>query len=62
MFTMEPSQPRRLHVTRLPEAVDGMVELMLARLRELKGDGLKAVNIYSCWIGRHLPPLRARPR
>ena len=62
MFTMEPSRPRRLHVRRLPEAAESMVELMLGRLRELKDDGLKAVNVYSCWVGRHLPPLRARPR
>ena len=63
MFSMEPSRPRRLHVRELPEAANTMVELMLNRLDELKEDcELTAANVYSCWIGRHLPPLRARPR
>ena len=36
---------------------------MLNRISELKDDArLSAVNVYSCWIGRHLPPLRLRPR
>ena len=35
---------------------------MLSHLHELKAEGLKAVNVYSCWVGRHLPPLRTRPR
>jgi hypothetical protein len=61
-FTMEPSRPRRLNVKKLPEAAQAMVEVMLNRLRELKFEGLKAVNVYSCWVGRHLPPLRTRPR
>ena len=61
-FTMEPSRPRRLNVKKLPEAAQGMVEVMLNRLRELKAEGLKAVNVYSCWVGRHLPPLQTRPR
>src|SRR4051794_10219536 len=31
---------------------------MLARLCELKKDGLKPTNVYNCWLGRFLPPLK----
>jgi hypothetical protein len=30
------------------------------RLRSLKDAGLKAMNIYNCWLGRRLPPLGTR--
>src|SRR4051812_14364018 len=33
---------------------------MLARLSELKKDGLKPINVYNCWLGRCLPPLKKR--
>src|SRR3954464_13716850 len=57
-YTSEPSRPRRLGVKKLPEDLRAVVDLMLARLCKLKKEGLKPINVYNCWMGRFLPPLK----
>src|SRR3954451_14314814 len=57
-YTSEPSRPRRLGVKKLPEDLRAVVDLMLARLCELKKEELKPINVYNCWMGRFLPPLK----
>src|SRR4051812_33579920 len=59
-YSSEPSRPRRLGVKKLPEDLRAIVDLMLARLCELKKEGLKPINVYNCWMGRFLPPLKKR--
>src|SRR4051795_5382785 len=59
-FSLEPSRPRRLGVKKLSGDLQAVVDLMLARLCELKKDGLKPINVYNCWLGRCLPPLKKR--
>src|SRR4051812_15405578 len=59
-FSLEPSRPRRLGVKKLPGDLQAVVDLMLARLCELKKDGLKPINVYNCWLGRSLSPLKKR--
>src|SRR3954453_3428096 len=59
-FSSEPSRPRRLGMKKLPEDLRAVVDLMLARLCELKKDGLKPIIVYNCWLGRSLSPLKKR--
>jgi hypothetical protein len=60
-YSPEPSRPRRLWVKQLPEKQAVVVKMMQARIRELKADGLKSVNIYNYWLARHLPPYALAP-
>ena len=59
-FTLELSVPRRLRVTRLPREHQKTVTEMRARIKSLKSAGLKAIDLYNCWLGRRLAPLRER--
>ena len=59
-FTLELSMPRRLRVTRLPREHQKTVTEMRARIKSLKSAGLKAIDLYNCWLGRRLAPLRER--
>jgi hypothetical protein len=55
-YSPEPSLPRRLWVRQLPKEQATVVKLMRARIRELKANGWKPINIYNSWLNRHLPP------
>ncbi|KAK1641869.1 hypothetical protein QYE76_059674 [Lolium multiflorum] len=53
-------RPRRLNVRSLPRDQEEVVREMRLAVQALKDDGLTAANIYNCWLGRHLIPLRCR--
>jgi hypothetical protein len=44
----------------LPKGQAEVVRKMRTHIRELQMSGLKTVNIYNAWLGRHFPPLRTR--
>jgi hypothetical protein len=54
------SRPHQLLIKYLPKGQAEVVRQMQNRIRELHRNGLKSVNIYNAWLGRHLPPLRTR--
>src|SRR4051812_12256114 len=54
LYSSEPSRPRCLGVKKLREDLRAVVDLMLARLCELKKEGLKPINVYNCWMGHLL--------
>ncbi|KAK1625972.1 hypothetical protein QYE76_000287 [Lolium multiflorum] len=59
-FSPEPSIPRRLNVRSLPREQEEVVKEMRQAIQALKDSGLTAVNMYNCWLGRRLIPLRCR--
>ncbi|KAK1698784.1 hypothetical protein QYE76_015481 [Lolium multiflorum] len=59
-FSPEPSIPRRLNVRSLPHEQEEVVQEMRRAIQALKDNGLSAVNMYNCWLGRRLIPLRCR--
>ncbi|KAK1608209.1 hypothetical protein QYE76_031882 [Lolium multiflorum] len=59
-FSPEPSIPRRLNVRSLPREQEEVVKEMRQAIQALKDSGLTAVNVYNCWLGRRLIPLRCR--
>jgi hypothetical protein len=59
-YTPEPSVPRRLNVRSLPHDQEEVVKEMRLAIQALKDDGLTAANMYNCWLGRRLIPLRCR--
>jgi hypothetical protein len=59
-FSPEPSVPRRLNVRSLPREQEEVVKEMRQAIQALKDSGLTAVNVYNCWLGRRLIPLRCR--
>ncbi|KAK1648904.1 hypothetical protein QYE76_066709 [Lolium multiflorum] len=59
-FSPEPSIPRRLNVRSLPHEQEEVVKEMRQAIQALKDNGLTAVNVYNCWLGRRLIPLRCR--
>ncbi|KAK1648843.1 hypothetical protein QYE76_066648 [Lolium multiflorum] len=59
-FSPEPSIPRRLNVRSLPHEQEEVVQEMRRAIQALKDNGLSAVNVYNCWLGRRLIPLRCR--
>lgn len=61
-FNPERSQYRFLRVRKLPEAELINVLALITRMAELKEQGLVTVNLYACWLGRRLVPLRRRDR
>ncbi|KAK1601946.1 hypothetical protein QYE76_027051 [Lolium multiflorum] len=52
--------PRRLNVRSLPHEQEEVVKEMRQAIQALKDNGLTAVNVYNCWLGRRLIPLRCR--
>jgi hypothetical protein len=54
-YSPTPSNPRRLWVRQLSAQQVAVVKQMRERIRELKKNGLKPMNIYNYWLGRHLP-------
>ncbi|KAK1683294.1 hypothetical protein QYE76_044142 [Lolium multiflorum] len=58
--TPEPSVPRRLNVRSLPKDQEEVVKGMRQAIQALKENGLTAANMYNCWLGRRLVPLRCR--
>ncbi|KAK1601133.1 hypothetical protein QYE76_008068 [Lolium multiflorum] len=59
-YSPEPSVPRRLNVRSLPREQEKVVKDMRQAIQALKDDGLTAVDMYNCWLGRRLIPLRCR--
>ncbi|KAK1664676.1 hypothetical protein QYE76_052835 [Lolium multiflorum] len=59
-YTPEPSVPRRLNVRSLPKDQEEVVKGMRQAIQALKESGLTAANMYNCWLGRRLVPLRCR--
>ncbi|KAK1627354.1 hypothetical protein QYE76_001669 [Lolium multiflorum] len=59
-YTLEPSVPRRLNMRSLPRDQEEVVREMRLAIQALKDDGLIAANMYNCWLGRRLIPLRSR--
>jgi hypothetical protein len=59
-YTPEPSVPRRLNVRSLPKDQEEVVREMRLAIQALKDSGLTAANMYNCWLGRRLVPLRCR--
>jgi hypothetical protein len=59
-FDPEPSVPRRLNVRSLPREQEEVVKGMRQAIQALKDNGLTAANMYNCWLGRRLIPLRCR--
>ncbi|KAK1618976.1 hypothetical protein QYE76_024493 [Lolium multiflorum] len=59
-YTPEPSVPRRLNVRSLPKDQEEVVKGMRQAIQALKENGLTAANMYNCWLGRRLVPLRCR--
>ncbi|KAK1603600.1 hypothetical protein QYE76_048153 [Lolium multiflorum] len=59
-YSPEPSVPRRLNVRSLPREQEQVVKEMRQAIQALKDDGLTAVDMYNCWLGRRLIPLRCR--
>ncbi|KAK1616580.1 hypothetical protein QYE76_022097 [Lolium multiflorum] len=59
-FSPEPSIPRRLNVRSLPREQEEVVKEMRQAIQALKDNGLTAVDVYNCWLGRRLIPLRCR--
>ncbi|KAK1607968.1 hypothetical protein QYE76_031641 [Lolium multiflorum] len=59
-YTPEPSVPRRLNVRSLPKDQEEVVRGMRQAIQALKESGLTAANMYNCWLGRRLVPLRCR--
>ncbi|KAK1692934.1 hypothetical protein QYE76_009631 [Lolium multiflorum] len=59
-FSPEPSIPRRLNIRSLPREQEEVVKEMRQAIQALKDNGLTAVNVYNCWLGRRLIPLRCR--
>ncbi|KAK1691770.1 hypothetical protein QYE76_008467 [Lolium multiflorum] len=55
-----PSVPRRLNVRSLPREQEEVVKGMRQAIQALKDKGLTAANMYNCWLGRRLIPLRCR--
>ncbi|KAK1551519.1 hypothetical protein QYE76_000012 [Lolium multiflorum] len=60
LVTPEPSVPRRLNVRSLPKDQEEVVKGMRQAIQALKDSGLTAANMYNCWLGRRLVPLRCR--
>ncbi|KAK1678369.1 hypothetical protein QYE76_039217 [Lolium multiflorum] len=56
----EPSIPRSLNVRSSPREQEEVVKEMRQAIQALKDSGLTAVNMYNCWLGRRLIPLRCR--
>ena len=59
-FSAERSEPRHLRVRKLPEGQMTNVINMLNAMSKLQKQGLKTINLYTCWLGRRLVPLRRR--
>ncbi|KAK1680759.1 hypothetical protein QYE76_041607 [Lolium multiflorum] len=59
-YSPEPSVPRRLNVRSLPREQEEVVKEMRQAIQALKDSGLTAVDMYNCWLGRRLIPLRCR--
>jgi hypothetical protein len=59
-YDPEPSVPRRLNVRSLPHEQEEVVKGMRQAIQALKDNGLTAANMYNCWLGRRLIPLRCR--
>jgi hypothetical protein len=59
-YDPEPSVPRRLNVRSLPREQEEVVKGMRQAIQALKDNGLTAANMYNCWLGRRLIPLRCR--
>ncbi|KAK1645316.1 hypothetical protein QYE76_063121 [Lolium multiflorum] len=59
-YTPEPSAARRLNVRSLPEDQEEVVKGMRQTIQALKDSSLTAANMYNCWLGRRLVPLRCR--
>jgi hypothetical protein len=59
-YSPEPSVPRRLNVRSLPREQEKVVKDMRQAIQALKDSGLTAVDMYNCWLGRRLIPLRCR--
>jgi hypothetical protein len=58
-YSPEPSEPRWLNVRSLPRDQE-VVKAMRSAIQMLKDAGLTATNMYNCWLGRRLIPLRSR--
>jgi hypothetical protein len=59
-FTVARSEPRFLRVRKLPDGQMINVLAMLGAMVDLRDKGLKTINLYACWLGRRLVPLRWR--
>jgi hypothetical protein len=59
-FTAARSEPRFLRVRKLPDGQMINVQAMLGAMVDLRDQGLKTINLYACWLGRRLVPLRRR--
>ncbi|KAK1652089.1 hypothetical protein QYE76_069894 [Lolium multiflorum] len=59
-YTPEPSVPWRLNVRSLPKDQEEVVREMRLAIQALKDSGLTGANMYNCWLGRRLVPLRCR--